>query len=1555
MTVDVTTLALAVDSTQVSSANAVLDKFAAAGERAEGASARLAKASADHGRAIANTLVPAAAKGAVAFKSLAEAQETLGPAAAAQLAAAGAFGDVAAQATTAATAVRGLNAEAQRGAQTWREFLGQRMGPAMRELADQGVPQKDAHTAAIRQIAAEWQQYKAAGVGAQAAVAAQARATTAAINAMGTAVQQAGAKVAARSSGGLDALAADASHAKAEITDLSKATTSLGASSFVNFDKVTTSLGATAAKADEAALAVHRLRTEVALTGPLANATTSLGATTGPSSAGLRGAIEQRDAEERARRALDPRLAFSPAPAVNPAAARPAIAANEAIGKSAKFAAFQQQQLGFQIHDFFVQVASGSNPLTAFIQQGSQLSGTFGGAGNAFRAVVSLITPMRAAIGAAAVSVGALVLVLARAESAARDLATVQAQLAGTGRQGLFSTAELKAFINELALAPGVTRDSATAIVSELSKVHAIGGGLFKDLGRLTADYAKATGTDIPAAAKALAKAFSDPEKGAKQLDDALGTLTSTQLLQIEALTREGRTAEAQRVLFEALQSSVRGLADNAMTPLQRSVNDLGNAWEKALQRLDQSEGLRTLNSLLAQTVGFVTFLVNNADKVGGLANIGFGMVPGALPGAASKAVGSQLRSAIFGEPTKNPTSSGKVTDLSGAGGGAPGSTGNAADDEIKRAIGAAKAYQSQKGQLADLADERKRFNSALQQSVAMYGKESEQAKKLRDAIAGVDEKAASIRKRGAGGGHEPQQVLDAQLEQRLKASRDILERERDAMAFQQRYLQGAFQAGQLSLQDFYEEKRATIARGTAAELAELDRERVEVEKHLAATKKTSPKDASALVKDQTRLAEIDAQAEKVRLAGGRELVLADQQQAEALKQLTEQVLNYRASLLQLQGDELGAARVRAKIAQNQLKTLAAQSQRSDSPITAADLAAYERAIDTQNRLEAAKRATSQVNEILAQEEDRIALAVRTGAISELDAMQRSGAARAKVAAQLEEIVKAQEEIASRAENRNNWQLQIDTSRARLELEKLKAELDPLKEKFDGMFKDAGANFLDDLMNGAKPRDALKSFFGSIGREVNSVVSKELSSDLFGRGGALGGAGGFLARMFGKKAPGEAAGAAQVASAPVVDTSGVTASLANLQAAGADPATAALGRLQAAADAAAGSLGTQPVPGVPFKPAVTTGDFARLDRGQTSGESAVMDLFKDAGKSGAELARVNEVAATNMLQFASAAARGGDAMSLLPGIVQSILVASSASAARGGSGLFGALGSLFGGGGTFTGTTGLEGLSPDTLALFFHSGGIVGKDKDPRAVPPGIFASAGRYHSGGMVGGAAKEPRLAADEVPAILMGGPKGKREEVLTASDPRHRDNIPPALMHVIEQGPAGQIAELLRAARVPGDRGRAFALSVVGGRGVERGVAGAPGNARGPALKAGEMPAILLRNEEVITANDPRHRDRMTPQVAGAFASARRYHTGGIVGLMPDRRLDVLRPVRNPYLNATKDAGEAPKANGGDTYLTVQVTAAPGVTREQAMNQGRDIGRQILLHGRQRARNT
>lgn len=105
-------------------------------------------------------------------------------------------------------------------------------------------------------------------------------------------------------------------------------------------------------------------------------------------------------------------------------------------------------------------------------------------------------------------------------------------------------------------------------------------------------------------------------------------------------------------------------------------------------------------------------------------------------------------------------------------------------------------------------------------------------------------------------------------------------------------------------------------------------------------------------------------------------------------------------------------------------------------------------------------------------------------------------------------------------------------------------------------------------------------------------------------------------------------------------------------------------------------------------------------------------------------------------------------------------MAAEAVAAQIGKKLFGDFGSSAGGGGSGK-IGGYIGSAMQLLAGFFHTGGTIGMPRVSRRVPALAFAGAPRFHSGGVLG-------LAPDEVPII---GRRG--EEVLTADDPRHRNN--------------------------------------------------------------------------------------------------------------------------------------------------------------------------------------
>jgi len=113
-------------------------------------------------------------------------------------------------------------------------------------------------------------------------------------------------------------------------------------------------------------------------------------------------------------------------------------------------------------------------------------------------------------------------------------------------------------------------------------------------------------------------------------------------------------------------------------------------------------------------------------------------------------------------------------------------------------------------------------------------------------------------------------------------------------------------------------------------------------------------------------------------------------------------------------------------------------------------------------------------------------------------------------------------------------------------------------------------------------------------------------------------------------------------------------------------------------------------------------------------------------------------------------------------IKQEILNALQSSGAGGGiAKLFNAGAGAAAGAGSAAAESGTFIDTVSTLSAAAHEGGIIGATTMSRSVNPDIFANARRMHTGGVVG-------LGPQEVPLVGKVG-----EEMLTANDPRHRNN--------------------------------------------------------------------------------------------------------------------------------------------------------------------------------------
>lgn len=269
-----------------------------------------------------------------------------------------------------------------------------------------------------------------------------------------------------------------------------------------------------------------------------------------------------------------------------------------------------------QMTDIVVSLQGGQAPLTVLLQQGGQLKDMFGGIVPAIRALSgAFLTLLLKPIVLVTAAIGALVFAFAKAESATRTLNGQLARLGATGRSeiGADFLGSLRQQLEDL---PNMGRKSANGVLDAFISVRTIGGPMMEQLTKIVGDFGVAAGKDTVAAAEDLAKAFGEPLKGAKMLDEQLGFLTVAQIKSIAEFEKQGKTIEAQQVMYDALAARVQGLQENALTPLQRSTRDLGVQWNELKRALDDSGVISKVEQMFIAVVNAVTWVIEKFTKL---------------------------------------------------------------------------------------------------------------------------------------------------------------------------------------------------------------------------------------------------------------------------------------------------------------------------------------------------------------------------------------------------------------------------------------------------------------------------------------------------------------------------------------------------------------------------------------------------------------------------------------------------------------------------------------------------------------------------------------------------------------------------------------------------------------------------------------------------------------------------------------------------------------------------------------------------------------------------
>lgn len=283
------------------------------------------------------------------------------------------------------------------------------------------------------------------------------------------------------------------------------------------------------------------------------------------------------------------------AAAARTSAAGFAVQANQMrmAGLSAGQYSMAMRLLPMQITDIVTGLASGQPAFMVAIQQGGQLRDSFGGFGNTLRALGSLITPARLAIGGL---VGAGVL-LAKAffdgQKEAYELnraIVLSGNSIGITRERVYELAEA---IDEVI----GTQRSAVQTLGQLITAG-VGGENIQQFATVVQQLARA-GQPAEETIKILSELGRAPVEAALKYNRTLNFLTAAQLEHLQALERDNRMLEAgataQTAYTNAMSERV-DVIDNELGLLQRVGRATGDIfswmWDQILN-IGRPESLR--------------------------------------------------------------------------------------------------------------------------------------------------------------------------------------------------------------------------------------------------------------------------------------------------------------------------------------------------------------------------------------------------------------------------------------------------------------------------------------------------------------------------------------------------------------------------------------------------------------------------------------------------------------------------------------------------------------------------------------------------------------------------------------------------------------------------------------------------------------------------------------------------------------------------------------------------------------------------------------------------
>lgn len=605
------------------------------------------------------------------------------------------------------------------------------------------------------------------------------------------------------------------------------------------------------------------------------------------------------------------------------------------FGRTSGVARYQLLTLQYTISDTVASLASGISPLTILLQQGGQVLDVFGSVGNVFRTIGAVLTPMRVAVGGAAgVLAGFAYAAYQGAEQSKQfaDAVTLTGNFAGL-TEGRFN-----ALTRTVAASGQVLVSAAREYGQALISTGQISTKNFDAATEAAARFGAATGKSAKEVAQEFAQLGEDVTAGASKLNQTYNFLTAAQLIQIRQLQEQGRSTDALSIVYDALNQRLRSLEPN-LGILDRTLRTVKGAWADFWDAAFDIGRAETIEQRLEKAR-------QAAERV--------------------RNVGTERASQTQLDPERRARlSASRPQDIENA------------DEQVRLLLRSQAAQQDAARAAAESAANERRAVSA-DAFVQGYLKRAKSVEALNKALDEAKRKFSDLEKVGQPVSADQQaKILDqireeytdkgrlreafklqkAERDAAVKYILDSLKTERDAYSFQNQYLQNIYQQGLVSLETYFAGRRDALDRDTQAQLDAIDAQIAVQQRFLQSVQGRDP---AAEVEAQKNIASLNEQATQIVADRQRAVVLANIEEAASYKQLGDRVVEYRAQLLQLQGDEFGAAQLRAAQAIEAARILSRQSAGRPDAISEDQIRAQERAIDVANRFAEVQRRSAQ-------------------------------------------------------------------------------------------------------------------------------------------------------------------------------------------------------------------------------------------------------------------------------------------------------------------------------------------------------------------------------------------------------------------------------------------------------------------------------------------------------------------------------------------------------------------------------------------------------------------